>query len=105
MIGINMVTDEAEADRILERLTHQINDTWERRTEINPSFRKKPNPRILDILRLLPRTNCRECGQPTCLVFATEVSEGRRVPDDCPALEEPDRRSLQEYLDRFHPGQ
>ena len=101
MIGINMVKDEAEADNILEWLKQEINDTWERREEIKPSFERPPKPRILDILRLLPKTNCRECGQPTCMVFATQVSEGGIAPDDCPPLDKQNKRRLQEHLAQF----
>lgn len=39
----------------------------------------------------LPRTNCRECGQPTCMVFATLVARGVKGPEDCPALKEEER--------------
>ena len=101
MIGINMVKDEAEADDILEWLKQEINGTWERREEIKPSFERAPKPRILDILRLLPKTNCRECGQPTCMVFATQVSEGTRVSDDCPPLDKQNKERLHEYLAQF----
>ncbi len=102
MIGINMVKDEAEADKILEWLKQEINGTWERREEIKPSFERAPKPRILDILRLLPKTNCRECGQPTCMVFATQVSERGLAPDDCPQLDKQNKRKLQEYLEQFN---
>ena len=100
-IGINMVKDEAEADSILQWLKQEINNTWERREEIKPSFERAPKPRILDILRLLPRSNCQECGQPTCMVFAARVSMGTAFPDDCPALDEQNKKILQEYLAQF----
>ena len=98
MIAINIVKDEAEAENILEWLKQEINETWKRRAEITPSFEKGRKPRILDILRLLPRTNCQECGQPTCLVFATQVSEGGKGAEDCHLLNKKTKRELQEYL-------
>jgi ArsR family metal-binding transcriptional regulator len=101
MIAINIVTDETEATNILEWLKKAINHTWERREEIKPSFARAPRPSILDILRLLPRTNCRQCGQPTCLVFAIQVSEGAGSPEDCTPLNRQDRRRIQEYLAQF----
>jgi ArsR family metal-binding transcriptional regulator len=93
--------DEAEADKILEWLKQEINETWEKRDGIDPSFDTPEKPRILEILKLLPKTNCRECGQPTCRVFATQVAEGGRGPEDCPPLSEEARVKLQEYLDQF----
>ena len=98
MIAINMVKDEAEADNILEWLAQEINDTWVKRGEIKLSFEVSPKPKIIDILKLLPKDNCQECGQPTCLVFATQVSEGAQVYDDCPKLDEISRSKLKQYL-------
>jgi ArsR family metal-binding transcriptional regulator len=101
MIAINIVNDEAEAENILGWLKKEINHTWERRAEIIPSFERAPRPHILDILRLLPKTNCRECGQPTCLVFATQMSEGTKSPEDCPPLDKQGKKKVQEYLAQF----
>lgn len=100
-IAINALKDEAEADKILEWLKQEINEAWEKRDGIDPSFDTPEKPRIFEILKLLPKTNCRECGQPTCMVFATHVAEGGRGPEDCPPLSEEARVKLQEYLDQF----
>jgi hypothetical protein len=40
----------------------------------------------LEIYRLLPRTNCRQCDLPTCFAFATAVLKGERRLADCPPL-------------------
>jgi ArsR family metal-binding transcriptional regulator len=98
MIAINIVRDQHEAGEILEWLRQVINDTWERRQEIQPRFDVPTKPRILDILRLLPKTNCRQCGFPTCLVFAAQVSEGHKSPGDCPPLDGQDKEKLLNYL-------
>jgi len=103
MIAINMVMAEAEADSILEWLRQEINDTWKKREEIKPSFEAVAKPKILDILKLLPKDNCQECGLPTCLVFAVRVSEGSKGYDDCPKLDPQSRSKLKQYLARiFH---
>ncbi len=101
MIAINALRDEAEADKILEWLKEEINETWEKRDGIDPSFETPEKPKVFEILKLLPKTNCKECGQPTCMVFATQVAEGGRGPEDCPPLSEEARVKLQEYLDQF----
>ena len=41
----------------------------------------------IDVLNLLPKTNCRECGAATCLVFAVAVLKGEKRLGDCPHLE------------------
>lgn len=100
-IAINALNDEMEADKILEWLKREINHAWERRAEITPSTEGTPKPLLLEILKLLPRTNCRECGQPTCLVFAARAAEGVMDAADCPPLKGEARRRLEEFLGRF----
>jgi ArsR family metal-binding transcriptional regulator len=100
-ICVNALRDEAEGDKIVEWLKQEINDTWERRAEIKPSFESAPKPKVIEILRLLPKTNCRECGQPTCMVFATQVAEGGKGPEDCPPLSGENKTKLETYLAQF----
>ena len=101
-IAINMVKDQTEAEDILEWLKKAINATWERRREITPSFEVAVPPRALDVLKFLPRTNCRACGQPTCMVFAVQVCQGAQGPNACPGLEPENLIRLREYLGQFH---
>lgn len=41
----------------------------------------------LTLYQLTPRTNCRDCGLPTCLAFATQVVKGEVPVDKCPHLD------------------
>lgn len=41
----------------------------------------------MDVLKILPKSNCRQCSQPTCLTFAVAVINGRKRLEDCPYLE------------------
>jgi hypothetical protein len=41
----------------------------------------------IDILKILPKTNCRECGSPTCLAFAAAVTKSQKQLADCPHLD------------------
>ncbi|MBP1739458.1 MAG: Fe-S cluster domain protein [Deltaproteobacteria bacterium] len=100
-IAVNALKDEEEADKILEWLQREINDAWENRDKITPSCEGAPKPKIFEILKLLPRTNCRECGRSTCMVFATLAAQGVTVAEDCPAIDEEKKRLLQTYLARF----
>jgi ArsR family metal-binding transcriptional regulator len=100
-IAVNALRDEEEADKILEWLRREINDAWENRDEITPNYEGAPKPKILEILKLLPKTNCHECGQPTCMVFATLAAQGVKDADDCPALTEDKKGLLQTYLAGF----
>ena len=100
-IAINALRDEAEAEKILEWLKREINDAWENRENIQPSYEGAPKPKVIEILKLLPRTNCRDCGQPTCTVFAARMAEGVKGPEDCPALGAKNKQRLEEYMSKF----
>ena len=100
-IAVNALRDEEEADKILEWMKREINDAWDNREKITPSFQGAPKPMILEILKLLPKTNCRECGQPTCMVFAALAAQGVKDEEDCPTLTEDMKKPLQTYLSRF----
>jgi acetyl-CoA decarbonylase/synthase complex subunit gamma len=38
----------------------------------------------IQIFKLLPKTNCKECGVPTCLAFAMNLASGKAELDSCP---------------------
>lgn len=103
-IAINILKDQEEADEIMGWLIGEINKTWEKRSEIVPSFEVAPKARILEILKLLPRTNCGVCGSPTCLVFAVQVSEGNVAFDACSFIEPERKETLKDYLGQFLRG-
>ena len=75
-IAVNALCDREEAEKIVAWLQREINEAWDRRAEIEPSTESARQPVLLEVLKLLPRINCRECNEPTCLVFAARVIEG-----------------------------
>lgn len=101
-IAVNALKDEAEADHVLGWLREEINDAWENRENITPKYTGKAKPHILEIYKLLPRTNCRECGQPTCMMFASLATEGVQVSSDCPRLTSSGTNALNDYLSEFN---
>jgi len=100
-IAINALKDAEEADRILEWLKREINDAWENRDRITPCYKGREKPQIFEILKLLPKTNCKKCGLPTCMVFAAQVMEGGRGIESCPDLSAENREKLTAYLSGF----
>ncbi|RJQ56330.1 MAG: hypothetical protein C4521_00705 [Actinobacteria bacterium] len=93
-IAIAPVESREEAETVAEEIVARVNDVWSRRGEIEPSFEgKKALPAPLDILKLLPKTNCGECGL-TCLAFASALREDRDKLSLCPYLSEEDYASL-----------
>jgi ArsR family metal-binding transcriptional regulator len=100
-IAVNALRDEEEARHIVEWLKREINDAWENRDKIVPKFDGKSKPHILEIYKLLPKTNCRRCGQPTCMMFASLATEGIKGYNDCPELAKESPVNLMTYLNRF----
>lgn len=100
-IAVNALKDEEEARKIVQWMKNEINDAWEKKDQIEPCTTGMPRPGIIDILKLLPKTNCRECGEPTCMVFATKVAEGAKGAQDCLQIQEDNSIKLTEYMSRF----
>ncbi|MCH7556317.1 MAG: acetyl-CoA decarbonylase/synthase complex subunit gamma [Planctomycetes bacterium] len=48
----------------------------------------------LDIFKLLPKTNCKKCGMPTCLAFAMALAQKRTKLEDCPDVSEEAKEKL-----------
>ena len=40
----------------------------------------------LDIFKLTPKTNCKDCGNPTCMAFAMKVASGAIPIEKCPHM-------------------
>lgn len=88
-IAASDLEDRAQAAAVVEALVRRVNETWERRAGIEPdrTMRRRVTP--LEVFRLLPRTDCRECGQASCYQFAVRMAAGQALPGDCPPLREP----------------
>ena len=100
-IAVNALRDEEQAEKIIAWLQREINSVWEQRAEIVPSFESARSPSFIEVLKLLPKTNCRECNEATCIVFATRVIEGVKDHNNCPQLAADKRKQLAEYLSQF----
>lgn len=50
----------------------------------------------LDIFKLSPKKNCKECGSPTCMAFSMKVAQGSVSIDKCPYMSEDARRLVDE---------
>ncbi len=49
----------------------------------------------LDIYKLLPKTNCKECGFPTCLAFAMQIAAKKAELSKCPHVSEEAKQALE----------
>lgn len=91
------LNDLEDAKQALAWLRDVINDTWARRGEIRPSYQRRERLSPLMLYKLLPGTNCRRCGVPTCLAFAVRLAGQETTVEQCLPLAEgqhPEKRAL-----------
>ena len=53
-------------------------------------------PTAIEFFKLLPKTNCKDCGQPTCLAFAMQLANQKAKIEDCPHIEQSSKDTLNE---------
>lgn len=80
----------AHALEFIEALIGFINDLHARRKDLTPSHKiHQPPVSVVEIMKALPRTNCRACGYPTCMAFAAAIRSGKAAPQGCPDFAPP----------------
>jgi len=97
-IAVSRLEDREEAATVIERLVGMINRTWERRAEIEPSTVKRERLTALAVYKLLPGTNCKACGQPTCFIFTNKLVAGQVQIEQCTPLFTDEQREKRERL-------
>ena len=89
-IAASNLEDRAEAEQVITGLIKTVNRTWEKRAEIGPDLEMRLRPTPMALFKLLPGTNCKACGQPTCFTFALKLAAGQQKLEECPPLLEPE---------------
>jgi ArsR family metal-binding transcriptional regulator len=102
-VKITQVKDAQEGLALLAALEEAINTVWDQRSNLVAMTMGKRAPRHLDIWELLPRTNCGQCGETTCLAFAVGLLQQKHNLSEClpliaDAASEERRSSLEAML-------
>ena len=82
-ILVSNVEDRDAAENELKGLVELVNLTWERRAEINPDTTTRQRPTSMAVYKLLPQTDCKQCGEPTCYTFALKLVAAQKKINDC----------------------
>lgn len=88
-IAVSNVEDREGAEKELKGVINLVNRTWEERSEITPDTTTRQRPTSMAVFKLLPQTNCKQCGEPTCYTFALKLVTAQKNVADCPLLNEP----------------
>ena len=87
-VYLTQISDAGEGLELLAALQEAINATWEHRDELVAITTGRRAPRPLDIYALLPQTNCKQCGELTCMAFAFGLVQYTHQPGECPLLQD-----------------
>ncbi len=88
-IVVSNVEDREAAEQELRALIDLVNRLWERRAEINPDTTTRQRPTSMAVFKLLPQTNCKQCGEPTCYTFALKLVAAQKKFTACLPLIDP----------------
>jgi ArsR family metal-binding transcriptional regulator len=72
-VTLTLIEDEKEAQEILDGLKDLINQTYQNKDQIEPNYSEGGQLKPSDVQKLLPGTNCKECGFRSCLAFAFKL--------------------------------
>jgi ArsR family metal-binding transcriptional regulator len=100
-IATSNVEDRQAAVKELKGLIDLVNRIWVQRSEITPDYKTRQRPTPIAIYKLLPRTNCKKCGEPTCYTFAIKLAAAQVKLADCPLLFEPQNAQNLAGLERI----
>ena len=79
-------SDPAEASQTASEVVARVNRAWQERQNITPRFTTRKQPAVIDIFKLLPKTNCKKCGYLTCLAYANALRIGEVQLEQCTSL-------------------
>lgn len=68
------INDEEDARQILKWLREKINYCYKNKDKIEPNFKRRQSLQPVDIYKLLPGLNCKQCGEATCFAFAIKLA-------------------------------
>lgn len=97
-VAVAKADDIVDAWASLERVRCLVNGTWARRDAITPSHELRRRPPALEIYKRLPGTNCKACGQATCMAFAWAVWRVETDPRLCLPVFDGGRGDLRDAL-------
>ena len=87
-IQVAVNADPSTMPGIVGEVVELVNQIWEERDYILPSFTERKLPPVYDIFKFLPRTNCKACGEETCFNFALKLVAAQATLALCTPLYE-----------------
>lgn len=92
--------DVNTAQEVFTAVIKMLNNVAAKRDIIKPTNNPQIQLSPYSFYKHLPRTNCKECGELTCLAFAVGVIQGRYRLEKCPVLQEPLYKSQKKAIEK-----
>jgi len=91
-----------DAEAVLEEIEKILEEARRELSALGPpsleEIEKWNRLGALELYKYLPKANCGECGELTCMAFAARVLAGERRLRECPLLKRGEYRALVEEL-------
>lgn len=100
-VSVGMFENREQAVPFFYQLKDFVNSVSDRIPEIQPSHRAYHPVPVLEIFKLLPKTNCKECGLLTCMAFAAALSKGEIFLEACPEIQKSESNKMKEIAALF----
>ncbi|MBS7655454.1 hypothetical protein KEJ50_03030 [Candidatus Bathyarchaeota archaeon] len=104
-IGMTYVKDRNEAEQLVEEAKRLINRAFiYLKTHGKPSqemIQAKNELTLVKIYELLPKTNCKICGEQSCFAFAAKLLNGEKILQNCPSLDFKEYNMCKIQIDRM----
>jgi ArsR family metal-binding transcriptional regulator len=85
-ITVAKADDIIDAWKVLDSIKDLINKTYRDKGSIEPNYEEKVKVTALQIYGWLPKSNCKACGEATCLAFACKLLQGEQKLSKCMPL-------------------
>jgi len=97
-INVAKFANITELYELLDWVKELINTTYENRERIEPNHKGQKIVPTLKIYSLLPKQNCKKCGEQSCMAFAAKLNKLEAEVDDCPLFRENEFKELKNKL-------
>lgn len=100
-LSVTKLINETDAYETLDHIKDIVNNTFLRKDEISANDEMKKPPTPLEIYKRLPKTNCKQCGETTCLAFAGKLLNAGKKATDCQVLLQQEREIEKDDLENL----
>ncbi|MDA8163330.1 MAG: hypothetical protein M0022_10590 [Desulfobacteraceae bacterium] len=85
-LTVGSVPDLIEGRHAVSMAITYLNELWKRRGGVTPNHHARKRPAAFEIYKVLPKSNCKACGEASCLAFATKLALAEAEIDSCAPL-------------------